>query len=242
MDRNQKLGLHRCDLGSIYSNEIMSWETFYEQILKYTENGNQVLDAGAGEGHLKKLFVNKAVTYIGIDSAVGNTDWNYDNIIKADLENLELLSDGQIDLVMLIQVMEHVKNPSKVLAELSRVLKPGKKIFISAPQGQGVHQVPYDFYRFTPYGFKHLLEEAGFVVNSINPQLCGDLESNINKTIWTLQNYIDESTGLLKAMLKILYVLMKLLNKVTKMIDAKFSRFTDPIGYFVVATKVIVSR
>jgi ubiquinone/menaquinone biosynthesis C-methylase UbiE len=237
MTIKQDLGLHRCNLGKVYSNAIMSWSEFYENVLDNTENNYKILDAGAGEGRLKELFHEYKIQYLGVDSAVGDTTWDYSNVVKADLEDLNFIKDNEFDLVIMIQVLEHLKNPAVVLRELNRVLKPGQRIFISAPQGQGIHQVPHDFFRFTPYGFNHLLEDAGFAMETINPQLCGDLESSINKTIWTLQYYIEENSKLTKFILIMLYICMKILNKFTRYFDNKSSRHTDPIGYFVTAKK-----
>ena len=237
MPKMDELGLPRCDLGDAYSNQILSQKQFHEIILRHTKKNYTVLDAGAGEGRLKELFTNYNINYLGVDSAVGNLNWDYSSVVKGDLENLSFIADGAIDLIIMIQVLEHVRNPFIVLKELNRILKPGHKIFISAPQGQGVHQVPHDYFRFTPYGFNHLLNDTGFKLQSINPQLCGDLESNVSRTIWTLEYYIEESKGVPRLILYCLFLMMKVINRFTRYFDKNCKRHTDPIGYFVVAKK-----
>jgi ubiquinone/menaquinone biosynthesis C-methylase UbiE len=72
------------------------------------------------------------------------------------------VEDDRYDLVLLNQVLEHLPEPKIVLVELRRVLKPGGTIWASMPLYYEEHDVPYDFYRYTQYGLRHLFGEAGF--------------------------------------------------------------------------------
>ena len=54
-----------------------------------------------------------------------------------------------------------------MLAEMYRVLKPGKALWLSAPLFYAEHEAPYDFYRYTQFGFRYQLEKAGFKVERI---------------------------------------------------------------------------
>ncbi|HYN89143.1 MAG TPA: methyltransferase domain-containing protein [Ardenticatenaceae bacterium] len=127
-----------------------------------------VLDAGAGEGRFKPLF--RHTRYVGVDLAVGDVTWDYSDLDAiCKLEQLGLASDT-FDAVVCTQVLEHVAEPFLVLQELFRVLKPGGKIILSAPQSWAAHQIPHDFFRYTEYGLRYLLEKAGFVVDEIKPQ------------------------------------------------------------------------
>ncbi len=120
----------------------------------------KILDAGAGEARFAAYF--SGHFYVALDACVGDALWDYSRIqLIADLAALPL-REGAFDAVLNIQVLEHVKDPELVVAQLHRVLKPGGRLYLTAPQGWAEHQQPHDFYRFTSYSLKHLLVQAGF--------------------------------------------------------------------------------
>ena len=76
-------------------------------------------------------------------------------------------SDGEFDYVFSTEVMEHVPEPKEFLNEIYRVLKPGGILIMTVPFMQPLHEEPYDFYRYTKYGLKHLLDNTGFSSHEI---------------------------------------------------------------------------
>lgn len=124
-----------------------------------------ILDAGAGECRYKSFFSKNK--YISIDSAQGDVTWNYNNLdIKGTLYHLPFRSNV-FDVVLNIVVLEHVKEPKEVLMELNRVLKPGGLLYIAIPLSWELHQVPHDYYRFTSFGLKYILESSEFKIVSL---------------------------------------------------------------------------
>lgn len=65
--------------------------------------------------------------------------------------------DSTFDAVYMMEVLEHVNEPVAALAEIERVLKPGGRFVMSTPFVFGIHEAPYDFWRFTRHGLDHLL-------------------------------------------------------------------------------------
>ncbi len=124
-----------------------------------------VLDAGAGaspyRGHFSHCryetadFCQSSREYAAIDY-VGD-------LTRIPVEN------GRYDLVLMTQVLEHLPEPLVVLKEMCRVLKPGGALWCSAPLFFEEHEVPYDFFRYTRFGLRHLLEAAEFKVQTIGP-------------------------------------------------------------------------
>lgn len=43
-------------------------------------------------------------------------------------------------------------------------------MILQVPFQWHVHEAPHDYFRYTPYGLKHLFEEAGFVDINVEPQ------------------------------------------------------------------------
>ena len=58
-------------------------------------------------------------------------------------------------------------DPLAAVKELRRVLKNSGQLFITVPQGYGVHGEPYNFFYFTKYGLELVLKEAGLEVIKI---------------------------------------------------------------------------
>ena len=61
------------------------------------------------------------------------------------------------------EVLEHVKYPAKMLANIWRILKPGAWLIVTTPFAFPIHAFPDDYWRFAPSGLRLLLTDAGFV-------------------------------------------------------------------------------
>jgi len=62
-----------------------------------------------------------------------------------------------------------VREPQQVIGELARVLEPGGRVLLVVPHEWEVHQAPHDFFRYTRYGLRHLLGQAGLEVERLDP-------------------------------------------------------------------------
>lgn len=129
--------------------------------------GARVLDAGAGEARHAPLF--SAQRYTPVDLAVGDDAWNYGNLHAiADLTTLPF-APASFDAAINVVTLEHIAEPAAAIAELARVLKPGAPLLIVAPHQWEVHQAPHDYFRYTRYGLRYLLEHEGFFVDRVHP-------------------------------------------------------------------------
>ncbi len=117
---------------------------YFDRILRKLEAGNEIrlagaslLDVGCGGGILAEEFARLGLAVTGIDPSTSsietarrhadqtNTLINY--CIGAG-ESLPF-ADASFDYVSCCDVLEHVQNVDTVLAEISRVLKPGGLLF-----------------------------------------------------------------------------------------------------------------
>jgi len=129
-----------------------------EKTLSYVKG--KTLDAGAGHQNHKILVQDNCTEYISLDIAsfAGKID------IVSDITDMNVISTESFDTVYCSQVLEHVSEPAAALREIHRVMKPDGHLILSVPHLSGLHDEPYDYYRYTPYGLRHLLNKTGFVV------------------------------------------------------------------------------
>ena len=126
---------------------------------------SRVLDVGAGSAPYRESF--KHCRYFTQDFA----QLDPGQLLHGAYSEVDYLSDAasipvqaeSFDAVICTEVLEHVAEPIKVVQEISRVLRPGGKLILTAPLGSGIHQEPYHFYGgFTPYWYERFLAQAGF--------------------------------------------------------------------------------
>lgn len=140
---------------------------FVVYVSKSLPNNSLILDAGAGECVYKKFFSH--CTYKSIDLAVGEDEWNYKNLDYISPLHEMPIDDNMFDAILCTQVLEHLEWPRESVKEMYRVLKPGGKLYLTAPMSHSEHQVPYDFFRYTSYGLRSIFIHAGFKEIEINP-------------------------------------------------------------------------
>lgn len=123
-----------------------------------------VLDAGAGDAPYKSLF--QHAQYESADFQKVDKEYASSTYI-CDLKSIPV-EDCRFDFIIFNQVMEHLPEPQIVLAELYRVLKVGGQIIYTGPLFYEEHEQPYDFYRYTQFGLRHLFISAGFVIDRLD--------------------------------------------------------------------------
>jgi SAM-dependent methyltransferase len=121
--------------------------------------GSDVADLGAGDAPYRELF--EHTNYVTIDWEKSLHDQAVESDIIASADAIPVAA-ASFDAVLLTQVLEHVPDPSVVLAELSRIIRPNGLLFLTAPLVWELHESPFDFYRFTEHGLEHLLRKAHF--------------------------------------------------------------------------------
>src|SRR5262245_519699 len=127
-------------------------------------SGTTVIDVGCGQSPYRSLVAHFP-HYIGLD-APGHPDSGDSPDVLADAGELPFRS-ASADLVLCTEVIEHVTDPVRLLFEAHRVLKPGGSLILSAPFTWHLHDEPHDYWRFTEFGLRLLVERPGFRVDTI---------------------------------------------------------------------------
>ena len=135
----------------------------HEQWSRTVAEGALVLDAGAGTAPYAGYYAHaryETLDFEKVDKAYGTSTY------VADIVDIPV-EDGRFDHVIFNQVMEHLPDPGRALAELRRVLRPGGTLLYTGPLFYEEHEQPFDFYRYTQYGLNHLFDQAGYEIERL---------------------------------------------------------------------------
>jgi len=145
-----------------------------------------VLDLGCGDGRLTlelrgRRIVGADVSRVALDRARSRTAGHDVELVELTPGAVLPFADGEFELVLLAETIEHVVDPQTLLAEARRVLQAGGEIAVTTPahgRRTGVSLLFRGFERyfdplsphvrfFAPDSLRALLEEAGFEVKSL---------------------------------------------------------------------------
>jgi len=133
--------------------------------------GKRIAEIGAGDGGVIQ-FLREKNDVFGLDiseTGIAHLKGLGINAALVDISCESLpFDDAQIDIFMMFEVFEHLKNPQHAVEELQRVVKPGGKILLSIPNPRTGHPYIYPgLFRFR--AFKAYLTNNGFTVNRVVP-------------------------------------------------------------------------
>ena len=148
-------------------------DTWLRETLSNITDDSRILDAGAGELQYKQFcthleYVSQDFAqYTGKNSDVGlqKNAWDQTQLdIISDITQIPE-PDASFDAVMCIEVLEHVPYPIDALRELSRLLKSGGILILTAPFCSLTHYAPY-FYQtgYSRYFYEYWLEQLGYEI------------------------------------------------------------------------------
>ena len=154
----------------------------------------KILEIGTGKGHFALVLARRGFDFISIDISkeeqeIARLNLQYfglDKQVSFRIEDAESLSfpDGSFDAIFSVNVFHHLKNPSAVLGEISRLLRPAGKVALSDFTAKGLEIInlchtqegrKHDY-------FKHRISEAKdyFVNKGFNVNEC---QSEVQKVI-----------------------------------------------------------
>lgn len=147
--------------------DLRNWSSWRKQNFEYLQKNlkglipdSYVLDLGAGQGNFKNTFEN--CHYVAVDF------YPYEDVqVVSDITKQLPFRSNMFDFILLSNVLEHVKEPKSLLKECYRVLKPQGTLILLVPFIIRLHQIPYDFLRYTHYMLDYLLEQSGFIEREI---------------------------------------------------------------------------
>jgi SAM-dependent methyltransferase len=116
--------------------------------------GLRILDVGCGDRPYERLLAG-AAEIVGFD-VPGNPHADLHGSIDA-----LPVEDASFDVVLCLQVLEHVPDPAAAVRELRRVVRPGGRVLLSTHGIYPFHPNPDDLWRWTHDGLDRLFSQNG---------------------------------------------------------------------------------
>lgn len=159
----------------------------YELAIPKYCSGN-LLDLGCGKAPLLG-FYNKYCSHIELADWENSLHQNsyIDHII--DLTQPLPLQSNCYDSIILSDVLEHIPNPESLFNELYRIMANNGILLFNVPFIYWIHEMPYDYYRYTNYALTKFASSSGFKIEVIEP---------LGGTIEVIADILSKSISLLK--------------------------------------------
>jgi SAM-dependent methyltransferase len=149
----------------VFSFNLVNRDRWVAQQAMALPAGSLILDVGAGSCPYRRLFSHceyRAQDFSELQPSqlrhggYGSIDYVCDAAAIP-------VEDRTFDAILCTEMLEHVPDPLAVVRELSRILKPGGRLLLTAPLGSGIHQEPHHYYGgYTPYWYYHFLSKLDF--------------------------------------------------------------------------------
>jgi SAM-dependent methyltransferase len=94
--------------------------------------GKRALDLGAGRGELSRRLATRGYEVTAVERYTAQFAAPV-TLVEADIDRRLPFDDASFDVVMAIEVLEHLENPRAFLREIARVLRPGAMAVVSTP-------------------------------------------------------------------------------------------------------------
>ena len=115
--------------------EGSSHRILLQLIERYARRGGRLLDLGAAGGELGSALRERFDETIGFEynvDCIGQLKGRFDQIVIADLERVAALPSN-VDALVIADVLEHLRDPKRVLELARNALKDDGHAFISVP-------------------------------------------------------------------------------------------------------------
>lgn len=111
----------------------------HQKIISLVGQGKKVLELGCASGYMSEELTKKGCLVTGVEIEVGlakEAERNCQKLVIGDIENhktWEKLKGEKFEVIILADILEHLKDPERVLENLVKFLGNEGKVIISVP-------------------------------------------------------------------------------------------------------------
>jgi 2-polyprenyl-3-methyl-5-hydroxy-6-metoxy-1,4-benzoquinol methylase len=157
--------------------------------LELVGSGHHVLEIGCSTGHVTSRLIEAGNTVVGVEldetaAAEARTVAGVVHVVDLDITPVSSVESGPFDVILLGDVLEHVRDPSPVLADIASLLGHEGRLVISVPNAahvdvrlmllEGRIEYQHDglldrthLRWFTKESLRQLLADCGFVTTRL---------------------------------------------------------------------------
>lgn len=143
MNRTIEQAAQAYDEHHVLDNRLsLQW---YPQRVARLTAGSSLLELGLGHGFTTAYFASRFRRYRVIDGSAemiarfrARFDAGHVDIVEAYFEDFE--TDERFDCIVMGFVLEHIEDPSLVLARYRHFLAPGGSVFVAVPNAEALHR------------------------------------------------------------------------------------------------------
>jgi ubiquinone/menaquinone biosynthesis C-methylase UbiE len=126
-----------------------------------TVHGSKILELGSGRQDLgQDAYSMRSLFDSSNEFIQSDVVPDYGHVV-VDATTMEF--DNEFDVLICSNVLEHVYDYGAAVERIHRALKPGGRAVISVPVLFPYHDEPEDFWRFTEYGIRRVLDRFSAV-------------------------------------------------------------------------------
>lgn len=120
-------------------NDVEYYQAVRDDLIQYVQGTNlRVLELGCGTGatlrYLKQKEIASYVIGVDIQTLPEKGQEELDEFVVGDVETLAFpWAAGSLDLILCGDVLEHLRDPLRIVARLADLLKPGAQLIFSVP-------------------------------------------------------------------------------------------------------------
>lgn len=118
---------------TVHPKHLMNEKPWF---LSYLRRSDRVLDLGCGNGLLSLQAAKVARAVVAVDKKVPDVRAKKVTYIQGDLEKRLNFPNKSFEVVLCLDVLEHLHRRDQLLGEMKRVLTDGGKLFISLPNSR----------------------------------------------------------------------------------------------------------